>query len=260
MRKLLFFLVALFVSLGAQAQASDADAVAQRGAEKGYYPFPAEVTKMKKLTTLDELTEGKRIMIQHSHIGTPHEDHEGAFFMMYSLPETGQTYHGIFMQHEPVGVGIFGLEATDAAGTFKLQTAHMMSAGGKCYVGELNNSGLKTTALDNYAGKYLFTPSGEGRWTIQHTQTGYYIYVESPQDGTHTINRSQQVSDHCYFDVYEVEETHGTVKYVECDVTLTGPSGNTFKTHQEGWSDFYEFIKQANADPVSGVIPENYGV
>ena len=46
MRKLLFFLVALFVSLGAQAQASDADAVAQRGAEKGYYPFPAEVTKM----------------------------------------------------------------------------------------------------------------------------------------------------------------------------------------------------------------------
>lgn len=260
MKKLLFFLAALFVSLGIQAQASDADAVAQRGAEKGYYPFPAEVTKMKRLTTLDELTEGKRIMIQHSHIGTPHEDHEGAFLMMYSLPETGQTYHGIFMQHEPVGVGIFGLEATDAAGTFKLQTAHMMSAGDKCYVGELNNSGLKTTALDNYAGKYLFTPSGEGRWTIQHTQTGYYIYVESPQDGTHTINRSQQVSDHCYFDVYEVEETHGTVKYVECDVTLTGPSGNTFKTHQEGWSDFYEFIKQSNADPVSGVIPENYGV
>lgn len=260
MKKLLFFLAALFVSLGIQAQANDADAVAQRGAEKGYYPFPAEVTKMKKLTTLDELTEGKRIMIQHSHIGTPHEDHEGAFLMMYSLPETGQTYHGIFMQHEPVGVGIFGLEATDATGTFKLQTAHMMSAGGKCYVGELNNSGLKTTALDNYAGKYLFTPSGEGRWTIQHTQTGYYIYVESPQDGTHTINRSQQVSDHCYFDVYEVEETHGTVKYVEADVTLTGPSGNTFTTWQEGWSDFYEFVKEANATYTSGVIPENYGV
>lgn len=260
MKKLLFFLAALFVSLGIQAQANDADAVAQRGAEKGYYPFPAEVTKMKKLTTLDELTEGKRIMIQHSHIGTPHEDHEGAFLMMYSLPETGQTYHGIFMQHEPVGVGIFGLEATDAAGTFKLQTAHMMSAGGKCYVGELNNSGLKTTALDNYAGKYLFTPSGEGRWTIQHTQTGYYIYVESPQDGTHTINRSSQVSDHCYFDVYEVEETHGTVKYVECDVTLTGPSGNTFTTWQEGWNDFYEFVKEANAIYTSGVIPENYGV
>lgn len=260
MKKLLFFLAALFVSLGIQAQANDADAVAQRGAEKGYYPFPAEVTKMKRLTTLDELTEGKRIMIQHSHIGTPHEDHEGAFFMMYSLPETGQTYHGIFMQHEPVGVGIFGLEATDAAGTFKLQTAHMMSAGGKCYVGELNNSGLKTTALDNYAGKYLFTPSGEGRWTIQHTQTGYYIYVESPQDGTHTINRSSQVSDHCYFDVYEVEETHGTVKYVECDVTLTGPSGNTFTTWQEGWSDFYEFVKEANATYTYGVIPENYGV
>lgn len=260
MKKLLFFLAALFVSLGIQAQANDADAVAQRGAEKGYYPFPAEVTKMKKLTTLDELTEGKRIMIQHSHIGTPHEDHEGAFLMMYSLPETGQTYHGIFMQHEPVGVGIFGLEATDAAGTFKLQTAHMMSAGGKCYVGELNNSGLKTTALDNYAGKYLFTPSGEGRWTIQHTQTGYYIYVESPQDGTHTINRSSQVSDHCYFDVYEVEETHGTVKYVECDVTLTGPSGNTFTTWQEGWNDFYEFVKEANATYTSGVIPENYGV
>lgn len=260
MKKLLFFLAALFVSLGIQAQANDADAVAQRGAEKGYYPFPAEVTKMKRLTTLDELTEGKRIMIQHSHIGTPHEDHEGAFFMMYSLPETGQTYHGIFMQHEPVGVGIFGLEATDAAGTFKLQTAHMMSAGGKCYVGELNNSGLKTTALDNYAGKYLFTPSGEGRWTIQHTQTGYYIYVESPQDGTHTIYRSSQVSDHCYFDVYEVEETHGTVKYVECNVTLTGPSGNTFTTWQEGWSDFYEFVKEANATYTSGVIPENYGV
>lgn len=260
MKKLLFFLAALFVSLGIQAQANDADAVAQRGAEKGYYPFPAEVTKMKKLTTLDELTEGKRIMIQHSHIGTPHEDHEGAFLMMYSLPETGQTYHGIFMQHEPVGVGIFGLEATDAAGTFKLQTAHMMSAGDKCYVGELNNSGLKTTALDNYAGKYLFTPSGEGRWTIQHTQTGYYIYVESPQDGTHTINRSQQVSDHCYFDVYEVEETHGTVKYVECDVTLTGPSGNTFTTWQEGWNDFYEFVKKANATYTSGVIPENYGL
>lgn len=260
MKKLLFFLAALFVSLGIQAQANDADAVAQRGAEKGYYPFPAEVTKMKKLTTLDELTEGKRIMIQHSHIGTPHEDHEGAFLMMYSLPETGQTYHGIFMQHEPVGVGIFGLEATDAAGTFKLQTAHMMSAGGKCYVGELNNSGLKTTALDNYAGKYLFTPSGEGRWTIQHTQTGYYIYVESPQDGTHTINRSSQVSDHCYFDVYEVEETYGTVKYVECDVTLTGPSGNTFTTWQEGWNDFYEFVKEANATYTSGVIPENYGV
>lgn len=260
MKKLLFFLAALFVSLGIQAQANDADAVAQRGAEKGYYPFPAEVTKMKKLTTLDELTEGKRIMIQHSHVGTPHEDHEGAFLMMYSLPETGQTYHGIFMQHEPVGVGIFGLEATDAAGTFKLQTAHMMSAGDKCYVGELNNSGLKTTALDNYAGKYLFTPSGEGRWTIQHTQTGYYIYVESPQDGTHTINRSSQVSDHCYFDVYEVEETHGTVKYVECDVTLTGPSGNTFTTWQEGWNDFYEFVKEANATYTSGVIPENYGV
>lgn len=260
MKKLLFFLAALFVSLGIQAQANDADAVAQRGAEKGYYPFPAEVTKMKRLTTLDELTEGKRIMIQHSHIGTPHEDHEGAFFMMYSLPETGQTYHGIFMQHEPVGVGIFGLEATDAVGTFKLQTAHMLSAGGKCYVGELNNSGLKTTALDNYAGKYLFTPSGEGRWTIQHTQTGYYIYVESPQDGTHTINRSSQVSDHCYFDVYEVEETHGTVKYVECDVTLTGPSGNTFTTWQEGWNDFYEFVKEANATYTPGVIPENYGV
>lgn len=257
MKKLLFFLAALFVSLGIQAQANDADAVAQRGAEKGYYPFPAEVTKMKKLTTLDELMEGKRIMIQHSHIGTPHEDHEGAFLMMYSLPETGQTYHGIFMQHEPVGVGIFGLEATDAAGTFKLQTAHMISAGDKCYVGELNNSGLKTTALDNYAGKYLFTPSGEGRWTIQHTQTGYYIYVESPQDGTHTINRSSQVSDHCYFDVYEVEETHGTVKYVEdADVTLVGPAGNEIVTKHTGWCDFYEFVKYSGS--TTNAI--NYGV
>ena len=254
-KKLLLILAGLLMPLGVCAQTSDADAVAQRGAEKGYYPFAAEVTKKKKLTSLDELTDGKQIMIQHSHAGTAHEGHEGKYLTIYSLNTGGEDgYHITFMQDKPVGVGVWTTEAIEgeAAGTFRLQTAHMAITNGYCYLGQISQNGINSTSQKDRIAKVRFTPAtdGSGRWTIEVTNiNGYlrYLYVETEEGQDPVISYSESVSDHTYFNVYEVEETQGTVKYVEAAVNLIGQGGNTITGTHEGWSDFYEFIMSDDA-------------
>ena len=254
-KKLLLILAGLLMTLGVCAQTSDADAVAQRGAEKGYYPFAAEVTKKKKLTSLDELTDGKQIMIQHSHAGTAHEGHEGMYLTIYSLNTGGEDgYHITFMQDKPVGVGVWTTEAIEgeAAGTFRLQTAHMAITNGYCYLGQISQNGINSTSQEDRIAKVRFTPAtdGSGRWTIEVTNIyGYlrYLYVEAEEGQDPVISYSESVSDHTYFNVYEVEETQGTVKYVEAAVNLIGQGGNTITGTHQGWSDFYEFIMSGDA-------------
>ena len=251
-KKLLLILAGLLMTLGVCAQTSDADAVAQRGAEKGYYPFAAEVTKKKKLTSLDELTAGKQIMIQHSHAGTAHE---GMYLTIYSLNTGGEDgYHITFMQDKPVGVGVWTTEAIEgeAAGTFRLQTAHMAITNGYCYLGQISQNGINSTSQEDRIAKVRFTPAtdGSGRWTIEVTNIyGYlrYLYVETEEGQDPVISYSESVSDHTYFNVYEVEETQGTVKYVEAAVNLIGQGGNTITGTHQGWSDFYEFIMSDDA-------------
>lgn len=254
-KKLLLILAGLLMTLGVCAQTSDADAVAQRGAEKGYYPFAAEVTKKKKLTSLDELTAGKQIMIQHSNAGTAHEGHEGMYLTIYSLNTGGEDgYHITFMQDKPVGVGVWTTEAIEgeAAGTFRLQTAHMAITNGYCYLGQISQNGINSTSQKDRIAKVRFTPAtdGSGRWTIEVTNIyGYlrYLYVEAEEGQDPVISYSESVSDHTYFNVYEVEETQGTVKYVEAAVNLIGQGGNTITGTHQGWSDFYEFIMSGDA-------------
>lgn len=256
MKKLLFFLAALFVSLGIQAQTNDADAVAQRGAEKGYYPFPAEVTGMRKLTGTDALTHGMNIMIQHNHEGTQHADHDGWYLTIYSLSEPDQTYHGVFMNEKPTGVGIFELEHPEDApeGMFLLQTAHMQATGENCYLG-VPYSTFNTS--QNYPGSYEFRwVEGKG-WIVATGNRALQVTLDSkdvPQIG---YIDTQYNNNYTYFNIYEVQETHGTIKYVEdADVTLVGPAGNEIVTKHTGWSDFYEFVKYSGS--TTNAI--NYGV
>ena len=252
------FFAALLMTLGVCAQALTEEqkaVIAQRGAEKGYYPFAAEITGMKKLTSLDELTAGKQIMIQHSHSGTAHEGHEGSYLTIYSLNTGGEDgYHITFMQDKPVGVGVWTTEAIEgaAAGTFRLQTAHMTTTKGYCYLGQISQSGINSTSQEDRIANVKFTPAtdGNGRWTIEITNIyGYlrYLHVETTEGKDPVISYSENISDHTYFNVYEVEETKGTVKYVEASVKLTGQGGNTITGTHQGWNDFYEFVMSGDA-------------
>ena len=252
------FFAALLMTLGVCAQALTEEQkaeIAQRGAAKGYYPFAAEITGMKKLTSLKELTAGKQIMIQHSHSGTAHEGHEGSYLTIYSLNTGGEDgYHITFMQDKPVGVGVWTTEAIEgaAAGTFRLQTAHMTITNGYCYLGQISQSGINSTSQEDRIANVKFTPAtdGSGRWTIEITNIyGYlrYLHVETTEGKDPVISYSENISDHTYFNVYEVEETKGTVKYVEASVKLTGQGGNTITGTHQGWNDFYEFYMSGDA-------------
>ena len=254
MKKLLFFLAALFVSLGVQAQ--EGTTVAERGAAKGYYPFAAEVTGMRKLTGADEIADGMKIMIQHNHEGTEHADHDGWYLTVYSLAEIGQTYHGVLMNEMPTGVSIFQLEhPQDAAeGTFLLQTAHMQVTGEVCYLGIPYVSSFNTS--QSYPGSYEFRwVEGKG-WIVATGNKALDVTLDNNVPQISYID-TQYSNASTYFNVYEVTETYGTIQYVEdAEVTLVGPAGNEIKTTYTGWSDFYEFVKYSGS--TTNAI--NYGV
>ena len=240
----MLFFAALMLTLGVKAQ--EGSTVEERGAAKGYYPFAAEVTGMTPITSLDQLTDGLEIMIQHSHEGTDFESHTESYLTIYSLPTYGVA-HIVFMQEKPVGVGVWKTQLDANAGTLKLKSAHMVITGGTCYLGQLNSdmygdADLKTSA--NYVGDYQFVPTSDGKWTIYCTNTNKYLGVDA-SSGSPVIRATSEKDAGSYFKVYKVtSKSTEQVKYVECNATLTGPSGNTFTTWQAGWNDFYEFLME----------------
>lgn len=252
MKKLLFFFVALLTTLGVYAEGAT---VEERGAEKGYYSFAAEITGMEKITSLDQITDNMPIMIKHSHDGVSGVDHEGHYLTIYSLPTYGAA-HIVFMQNKPVGVGVWTTAIVDEkAGTFKLKSEHMMLVGGdaKCYLGILGegNEVLKTTGMDGYEGIYKFVEAadGTGRWNLQCTNSKNQTYLAVEQkNGTATIVEEFSVTNQTYFDIYKVvTKSKAQVKYVEASVRLTGQGGNTIVGTHEGWNDFYEFYISGDA-------------
>lgn len=252
MKKVTLLFAALMITLGVSAQ--EGTTVEERGAAKGYYPFAAEIVKMKKLTTLDELTDGKQILIQDCQTGS--------YLTINSLSTGGEGgYHEVFMHKKPTGVGMWTTEVIADAeqGTFKLQSPHMVITGNKCYLGQVSNTGINTASKDENIGTCKFTPANDGRWTIEITNIyGYlrYLSVDSYSD----ISFSQSISDNNYFNIYEVEETKGITKYVEATVKLTGAAGNVFTTEHEGWSDFYEFSTESYDSYLLNSVLNNYGV
>lgn len=251
----MLFFAALMLTLGVKAQESST--VEERGAAKGYYPFAAEVTEVEQITSLNQLTDGMEIMIEQN----------GLYLTIYSLP-TYASAHMVFMQNKPVGVGVWTTQAVDAnVGTFKLKSAHMVITNSTCLLGELGynyttKSTLTTTGYENYAGIYKFVPltDGSGKWSIQCTNSKYQTYLSV--DGKGEITELGYTNASCYFNVYQVKKkSTAKIKYVECDVTLTAPSGNMFTMNQKGWSDFYEFYTLPKDTIKTDVyLPNNYGV
>lgn len=250
--KITLLFAALMMTLGVSAQ--EGTTVEERGEAKGYYPFAAEIVKMKKLTTLDELTDGKQILIQDCQTSS--------YLTINSLSTGGEGgYHEVFMHKKPTGVGMWTTEVIADAeqGTFKLQSPHMVITGNKCYLGQVSNTGINTASKDENIGTCKFTPANDGRWTIEITNIyGYlrYLSVDSYSD----ISFSQSISDNNYFNIYEVEETKGIIKYVEATVKLTGAAGNVFTTEHEGWSDFYELSTESYDSYSNYKVLNNYGV
>lgn len=244
--KITLFFAALMMTLGVCAQ--EGSTVEQRGAEKGYYPFAAEITGMEKLTSLNQIEDNMEIMIER----------DGSYLTIYSLPSYGAA-HIVFMQNKPVGVGVWTTKTVDAnAGTFQLKSAHMMitDADDTCYLGqlELNKQDwtyLRTTGNTSYVGTYKFVPAtdGSGRWNLQCTnnKNQTYLSIENT-NGNPTITEASSVTNQTYFNVYKVtSKSTAKVKYVEADVHLTGPSGNVISLEHQGWNDFYEFIMNNQA-------------
>lgn len=250
--KITLLFAALMMTLGVSAQ--EGTTVEERGAAKGYYPFAAEIVKMKKLTTLDELTDGKQILIQDCQTSS--------YLTINSLSTGGEGgYHEVFMHKKPTGVGMWTTEVIADAeqGTFKLQSPHMVITGNKCYLGQVSNTGINTASKDENIGTCKFTPANDGRWTIEITNIyGYLRYLSV--DSYSNISFSQSISDNNYFNIYEVEETKGITKYVEATVKLTGAAGNVFTTEHEGWSDFYEFSTESYDSYLLNSVLNNYGV
>ena len=251
----MLFFTALMLTLGVKAQ--EGSTVEERGAAKGYYPFAAEVTEMEQITSLNQLTDGMEIMIEQN----------GLYLTIYSLP-TYASAHMVFMQNKSNGVAVWTTQAVDAnVGTFKLKSAHMVITNSTCLLGELGynyttQSTLATTGNENYAGIYKFVPltDGSGKWSIQCTSSKYQTYLSVDDKGE--ITELGYTNASCYFNVYQVKKkSTAEIKYVECDVTLTAPSGNMFTMNQKGWSDFYEFYISPKDTIKTGVyLPNNYGV
>lgn len=250
--KITLLFAALMMTLGVSAQ--EGTTVEERGAAKGYYPFAAEIVKMKKLTTLDELTDGKQILIQDCQTSS--------YLTINSLSTGGEGgYHEVFMHKKPTGVGMWTTEVIADAeqGTFKLQSPHMVITGNKCYLGQVSNTGINTASKDENIGTCKFTPANDGRWTIEITNVyGYLRYLSV--DSYSNISFSQSISDNNYFNIYEVEETKGITKYVEATVKLTGAAGNVFTTDHAGWSDFYEFSTESYDSYSNYKVLNNHGV
>ena len=256
MRKFTLFFAALLMSLGIQAQHSAGD----------YYSFAAEITGMRKITSLNEITDSMEIMIKHSHEGTDQSDHEGSYLTIYSLVENGT--HTVFMQTKPVGVGVWTTDTVNTKeGTFMLTSAHGIIKQTPCYLNQLsyNSSSqtyLSTTGNENYAGVYKFAKATDGsdRWTIQCTNNKYktYLSVTENSNGDPTLGEASAVNEHCYFELYEVTgKSAEMVQYVaKAKVYLIGPAGNVIETTHTGWSDFYEFVMYSGS--ISNSV--NYGI
>ena len=250
MNKITLLFAALMMTLGVSAQ--EGSTVEERGAEKGYYPFAAEITGKEKLTSLDQITDGMEIMIER----------DGSYLTIYSLNTGGdEGYHEVFMQNKPVGVGVWTTEAVKgSANTYRLKTAHMTLVQGKtCYLGQVNDDYVTTSKEDRYIGNYKFEfHTGKG-WALQfeyknwNNSTEYYVMIDNGN-----ISRTTQPTDNCYFNVYKVtEKSTAQVKYVEdVQVHLIGPSGNIVTTTHTGWNDFYEFIMYSGSAQNS----VNYGI
>ena len=248
MKKITLFLATLLMTLGVCAQALTEEQkaeIAQRGAEKGYYPFAAEITGMEKLTSLDQIEDNMEIMIER----------DGLYLTIYSLPTYGAA-HIVYMQDKPVGVGVWTTKTIDVnAGTFQLKSAHMMIIGGdaKCYLGQLDYNTqdytyLRTTGEDSHIGAYKFVPAadGSGKWNIQCANNSQQTYLAV--ENSNNITEASSITNQTYFNIYKVtSKSTSQVKYVEASVKLTGQGGNTITGTHQGWSDFYEFYMSGDA-------------
>lgn len=250
------FFAALMMTLGVCAQTLTEEQkveIAQRGAEKGYYPFAAEITGMEKLTSLDQIENGMKIMIKHSHEGTDQTGHEGSYLTIYSLPTYGAA-HIVFMQEKPVEVGVWTTNTVSAQdGTFKLQSAHGVITKSTCYLGKLSYNSqdrtyLSTTGIDDNIGTYKFVPTsdGSGKWNIQCANNNTQTYLAV--DNSNNITEASSITNQTYFNIYKVtSKSTSQVKYVEASVRLTGQGGNTIVGTHQGWNDFYEFYMSGDA-------------
>ena len=271
------FFAALMMTLGVCAQETTLtpEQIEAEGASKGYYTFEANVTGMNKLTSVDQFmttdeqgnSVGKQIMIQHCHEGTEHEGHEGFWLTIYSL-STNNT-HKVYMQGNPVGVGIYTPVKVDNEGTFNLQTSHMrLVENTTCYLTKYNDQthAISTSADSRYFGNYKFVPAGDGKWKIEfpnfNSAGSAFLWVDTQDEeepdlgvyqiqtgltGTNLEEQNRKISLG-YFYVYEVTETQGEVKYVkDATVNLIGQGGNTITGTHTGWSDFYEFVMSGDA-------------
>lgn len=241
--KITILFAALMMTLGVCAQ--EGSTVEQRGAEKGYYPFAAEITGKEKLTSLDQIEDNMEIMIER----------DGSYLTIYSLPTYGAA-HTVFMQTKPVGVGVWTTKIVDAnAGTFQLKSAHMMIIGGdaKCYLGQLDYNSqdktyLSTTGIDSNIGTYKFVPAADssGKWNIQCANNSKQTYLAV--DNSNKITEESNITNQTYFNIYKVtSKSTSQVKYVEASVKLTGQGGNTITGTHQGWNDFYEFNMSGDA-------------
>lgn len=256
MNKITLLFAALMMTLGVSAQV-------ERPA--GYFPFPTEVISKTEITSEAELAAlmqatdsmNRRIVIQHNH-GLAEHDHDGMYMSIDS--KMNGNFHKITVHELCSGLSIFTLGG-DATNGYTLATVHEGN-----YIGELAGKDYYNTngTARNYKFEYV---EGKGFYITSdyksYTGTTTRCLCAGTEDGTVKLygeNASYYPKDgnhEMFFKVYKVNETKGTTDYVkDARVKLIGPGGNVFETLHSGWSDFYEFIENAN-DTQAG---ENYAV
>ena len=247
--KITLLFAALMMTLGVSAQAT-----------YEYFEFPEVVSEKVEITSADEFENlnDEWIVIQHNHDVT-NLSHQGHYFIINSAIPYGQNYHTTAMNERCSGLAMFQLEkVTDSNGNtgYQLKTIHSRTKGKTCYLGQFGNPNFNTTDTQ-YSDPAIvnFSDAGEGFMISSFCSKGEYcMYVEQdaegvPQMTTKSVNeRGTDFVEHVVFKVYKVTATHGTVKKVEnARVLLTGQGGNTIEGTHTGWSDFYEFVTNADA-------------
>ncbi len=247
--KITLLFAALMMTLGVSAQAT-----------YEYFEFPEEVSEKVEITSADEFENlnGEWIVIQHNHDVTDFS-HQGYYFIINSALPYGQSYHTTAMNERCSGLAMFQLEkVTDSNGNigYQLKTIHSRTEGKTCYVGQFGNTNLNTTNTQ-YSNPAIvnFSRAEQGFMISSFCSKGEYcMYVEQDAEGVPQMTtkpvdqRGTDFVEHVVFKVYKVTATHGTVKKVEnARVLLTGQGGNTIEGTHTGWSDFYEFVTNADA-------------
>lgn len=247
MRKFTFFFAALLVALGVQAQSS---------AKDGYFDFAANVTAMTEINSAADLEPGMDIVMCHAHQEDGAYEHSPYWFSVKSNAVPDRNVHELEMYHKCSGLAIFTL--VEAEGGYKLKCKHTDCSDtytGACYLANSPNStGIKTSR--SYPGVYSFAwKEGKDGATVtlnyNSSDYGYYVQTDNGTPTVDLVNFTQlsdaTIDEHARFKVYRVDQTEGTVQYVnQVDFELNGPGGNVFTGKHTGWSDMYNFALNNN--------------